>query len=174
MGKERSMTSVITMMQVLLFSMAAAVITVMAFGIAVQNHLQVRFMDRLEVSDRILEDLYVMEQDFREFGHEWGEESYSVYKEQVKQILKELEIFNQKQDFCAYAIEMRGRHSFVVLFYHMGNDIFPMKQKKAKTLTNCCKHLCFNCLLFCTLIQYHVSLNLSTGNLKRFFVGFRP
>ena len=54
MGKERSMTSVITMMQVLLFSMAAAVITVMAFGIAVQNHLQVRFMDRLEVSDRIL------------------------------------------------------------------------------------------------------------------------
>ena len=53
MGKERSMTSVITMMQVLLFSMAAAVITVMAFGIAVQNHLQVRFMDRLEVSDRI-------------------------------------------------------------------------------------------------------------------------
>lgn len=51
MGKERSMTSVITMMQVLLFSMAAAVITVMAFGIAVQNHLQVRFMDRLEVSD---------------------------------------------------------------------------------------------------------------------------
>ena len=61
MGKERSMTSVITMMQVLLFSMAAAVITVMAFGIAVQNHLQVRFMDRLEVSDRILEDLYVME-----------------------------------------------------------------------------------------------------------------
>ena len=66
MGKERSMTSVITMMQVLLFSMAAAVITVMAFGIAVQNHLQVRFMDRLEVSDRILEDLYVMEQEFRE------------------------------------------------------------------------------------------------------------
>ena len=82
MGKERSMTSVITMMQVLLFSMAAAVITVMAVGLAVQNHLQVRFMDRLEVSDRILEDLYVMEQDFREFGHEWGEESYSVYKEQ--------------------------------------------------------------------------------------------
>ena len=35
MGKERSMTSVITMMQVLLFSMAAAVITVMAFGIEI-------------------------------------------------------------------------------------------------------------------------------------------
>ena len=42
--------------------------------------------------------------------------NYEKYKEQVKQILKELEIFNQKQDFCAYAIEMRGRHSFVVLF----------------------------------------------------------
>ena len=95
MGKERSMTSVITMMQVLLFSMAAAVITVMAFGIAVQNHLQVRFMDRLEVSDRILEDLYVMEQDFREFGHEWGEESYSVYKEQVKQLENDLAEFRE-------------------------------------------------------------------------------
>mgnify|MGYP000473709837 FL=1 len=35
--------------------------------------------------------------------------NYEKYKEQVKQILKELEIFNQKQDFCAYAIEMRGR-----------------------------------------------------------------
>ena len=89
------MTSVITMMQVLLFSMAAAVITVMAFGIAVQNHLQVRFMDRLEVSDRILEDLYVMEQEFREFGHEWGEESYSVYKEQVKQLENDLAEFRE-------------------------------------------------------------------------------
>ena len=48
--------------------------------------------------------------------------NYEKYKEQVKQILKELEIFNQKQDFCAYAIEMRGRQSFVVLFYHMGNE----------------------------------------------------
>ena len=48
--------------------------------------------------------------------------NYEKYKEQVKQILKELEIFNQKQDFCAYAIEMRGRQSFVVLFYHMENE----------------------------------------------------
>lgn len=48
--------------------------------------------------------------------------NYEKYKEQMKQILKELEIFNQKQDFCAYAIEMRGRQSFVVLFYHMGNE----------------------------------------------------
>ena len=37
-------------------------------------------------------------------------------------MLKELEIFNQQQDFCAYTIEMYGRQSFVVLFYHMGNE----------------------------------------------------
>ena len=55
----------------------------------------------------------------------------------------------------------------------MNKDLIAHETKKAKTLTNCCKHLCFNCLLFCTLIQYHVSLNLSTGNLKRFFVDFR-
>ena len=53
-------------------------------------------------------------------------------------------------------------------------DYFKCREYISKKLTNCCKHLCFNCLLFCTLIQYHVSLNLSTGNLKRFFVGFRP
>ncbi len=48
--------------------------------------------------------------------------NYEKYKDQVKQILKELEIFDQKQDFCAYAMEMYGRRSFVVLFYHMGNE----------------------------------------------------
>lgn len=37
-------------------------------------------------------------------------------------MLKALEIFNQQQDFCAYTIEMYGRQSFVVLFYHMGNE----------------------------------------------------
>lgn len=95
MGKGRSMTSVITTMQVLLFSMAVAVITVMAFGIAVQNHLQVRFMSRLEVSDRILEDLYVMEQDFRELGHEWGEETYSAYEDQVKRLGDDLAEFKE-------------------------------------------------------------------------------
>lgn len=48
--------------------------------------------------------------------------NYEKYKEQVLQMLKELEIFNQQQDFCAYTIEMYGRQSFVVLFYHMGNE----------------------------------------------------
>ena len=42
--------------------------------------------------------------------------------ESIRQMLKELEIFNQQQDFCAYTIEMYGRQSFVVLFYHMGNE----------------------------------------------------
>ena len=28
----------------------------------------------------------------------------------------------KQQDFCAYTIEMYGRQSFVVLFYHMGNE----------------------------------------------------
>ena len=42
--------------------------------------------------------------------------NYEKYKEQVLQMLKELEIFNQQQDFCAYTIEMYGRESFVVLF----------------------------------------------------------
>ena len=60
--------------------------------------------------------------------------NYEKYKEQVLQMLKALEIFNQQQDFCAYTIEMYGRQSFVVLFYHMGNDIFPMKQKKQRQL----------------------------------------
>ena len=48
--------------------------------------------------------------------------NYEKYKEQVLQMLKALEIFNQQQDFCAYTIEMYGRQSFVVLFYHMGNE----------------------------------------------------
>lgn len=48
--------------------------------------------------------------------------NYEKYKEQVLQMLKELEIFNQQQNFCAYTIEMYGRQSFVVLFYHMGNE----------------------------------------------------
>ena len=118
MGKERSMTSVITMMQVLLFSMAAAVITVMAFGIAVQNHLQVRFMDRLEVSDRILEDLYVMEQEFREFGHEWGEESYSVYKEQVKQLENDLAEFREmSKDSSQTQNYIRRLNNFIAIEY---------------------------------------------------------
>ena len=42
--------------------------------------------------------------------------------ESIRQMLKELEIFNQQQNFCAYTIEMYGRQSFVVLFYHMGNE----------------------------------------------------
>lgn len=45
----------------------------------------------------ILEDLYVMEQEFREFGHEWGEESYSVYKEQVKQLENDLAEFRESR-----------------------------------------------------------------------------
>ena len=48
--------------------------------------------------------------------------NYEKYKEQVLQMLKELEIFNQQQDFCAYTIELYGRQSFVVLFYHMGTE----------------------------------------------------
>ena len=42
--------------------------------------------------------------------------NYEKYKEQVLQMLKALEIFNQQQDFCAYTIEMYGRQSLWSFF----------------------------------------------------------
>lgn len=89
--RQKSMTSLISIMEVLLAFMAALVIVVMVYAVTMQNRLQIQFMNRMENGDQILEDLYDMEREFREFGHSWTENEYRDYMECSKILERDLE-----------------------------------------------------------------------------------
>jgi sensor histidine kinase YesM len=88
--------SFISTMEAALFLIAAAVIGVMVYGMVLQNHLQIQFMNRTEISDAILADLYDMKNIFREFGRSWTEEEYDEYWKSSRQLEEDLMIFQQQ------------------------------------------------------------------------------
>ncbi len=97
-GRQPSILSFFLSLGAALFLMALSVIGTMIYGVTVQNRLQEEFTDRTAMSDKILLDLYDMEQAFRELGREWTDGQYERYLElcgNLKRDTKSFEVYCQ-------------------------------------------------------------------------------